>query len=371
MDRIRVAPRTSWLPEWGLSAKTILAFWTFYFALATTRMFLLDQPGQIEITRRRIAVVLVAIALSALVAVGLRWTATASIRTRIFVAAVLCLPAAMMLAATSHYMFYVYSPLEAVWAGPRLPDTRGWSATKILAEGTHSSYFFFASWAAIYVALSYARQLRVADTRAAALAREAQDAQLRALRYQINPHFLFNTLNSLSSLVLAKRTETAEQMLMNLSSFFRTTLTADPTADVPLSEEIALQRLYLEIEQVRFPERLKVEIDVPERLLSRRVPVLILQPIVENSVKYGVARARSPVTIRIQAHEEAGRLHIKVADDGEPLGCGDGLDGTGVGLANVCERLSARFGAAAGCLHGPDPEGGYRVHIFMPAVSDG
>ena len=158
----------------------------------------------------------------------------------------------------------------------------------------------------------------LADQRAAVFAREAQEAQLRALRYQINPHFLFNTLNSLSSLVLTKRTETAEQMLMNLSTFFRATLSADPTADVPLEEEIKLQRLYLDIEQIRFPDRLTVEIDVPDELLDARVPVLILQPVIENAVKYGVARSRgaghrsgSP------RYEEAGRLHIKVKDNGE------------------------------------------------------
>ena len=98
------------------------------------------------------------------------------------------------------------------------------------------------------------------------LAREAQEAQLRALRYQINPHFLFNTLNSLSSLVLSRRTDAAERMMMNLSTFFRATLSADPTEDVRLGEEIKLQRLYLDIEQVRFPDRLSVEVDLPDAL---------------------------------------------------------------------------------------------------------
>ena len=150
------------------------------------------------------------------------------------------------------------------------------------------------------------------------LAREAQEAQLRALRYQINPHFLFNTLNSLSSLILSQRTDTAERMLMNLSTFFRATLSADPTADVSLDEEIRLQRLYLDIEQIRFPDRLPCRGRRARRLARRaRVPVLILQPIVENAVKYGVAKSRKPVTVRISAYEEAGRLHIKVKDDGE------------------------------------------------------
>ena len=106
---------------------------------------------------------------------------------------------------------------------------------------------------------------------------------------------------------------------------------------------------------------------MPDTLLGARVPVLILQPIVENAVKYGVAKSRKPVTVRISAYEEAGRLHIKVRDDGEAAPADlDGGAGTGVGLKNVCDRLTARYGARAGCLSGADPDGGYTVHIFMP-----
>jgi LytS/YehU family sensor histidine kinase len=195
------------------------------------------------------------------------------------------------------------------------------------------------------------------------------------LRYQINPHFLFNTLNSLSSLILSQRTDVAERMLMNLSTFFRATLSADPTADVSLEEEIKLQRLYLDIEQIRFPDRLTIEVDVPGNLLAARVPVLILQPIVENAVKYGVAKSRKPVTVRINAYEEAGRLHIKVKDDGEWSGSAAAEeangDSIGVGLRNVCDRLIARYGARAGCIHGTDPEGGYTVHLYLPATYNG
>jgi LytS/YehU family sensor histidine kinase len=221
--------------------------------------------------------------------------------------------------------------------------------------------------------MSYAKQLRLADRHSAMLAREAQEAQLRALRYQINPHFLFNTLNSLSSLILSKKTETAERMLMNLSTFFRATLSADPTADVSLDEEIRLQRLYLDIEQIRFPDRLHVEVDVPDALFGLRVPILILQPIVENAVKYGVAKSRKPVTVRISAYEEAGRLHIKVKDNGETVEPAEDAEGgsTGVGLRNVCDRLNTRYGARAGCLAGPDPDGGYTVHLYLPVIRGG
>ena len=109
-----------------------------------------------------------------------------------------------------------------------------------------------------------------AQRRAAEAESAAQAAQVRALRYQVNPHFLFNTLNSLSSLVMTGRTDRAETMLLALSTFFRSSLSLDPTADVTLAEEIDLQRLYLDIEKVRFPERLKVEIDVPRRARERR-----------------------------------------------------------------------------------------------------
>ena len=209
--------------------------------------------------------------------------------------------------------------------------------------------------------------------RRACLAREAQEAQLRALRYQINPHFLFNTLNSLSSLILSKRTDTAEGMLMNLSTFFRATLSADPTADVPLEEEIKLQRLYLDIEQIRFPERLSIEVDVPDALRGARVPILILQPVVENAVKYGVAKSTKPVTVRIQAYEEAGRLHLKVRDNGDFAPDADAEEsesGTGVGLRNVGDRLVARYGPRAGVIAGADPDGGYTVHLYMPVVPE-
>ena len=110
------------------------------------------------------------------------------------------------------------------------------------------------------------------------------------------------------------------------------------------------------------------EADV-DALMSARVPVLILQPVVENAVKYGVAKSRKPVTVRISAQEEAGRLHIRVKDDGEAADP-DAEGGTGVGLRNVCDRLTARYGARAGCLSGPDPDGGFTVHMFMPVVRE-
>jgi LytS/YehU family sensor histidine kinase len=193
---------------------------------------------------------------------------------------------------------------------------------------------------------------------------EAQSAQLRALRYQVNPHFLFNTLNSLSALILHQRSDEAERMVMNLANFFRSSLTADPTEDVPLAEEIRMQRLYLEIEQTRFPDRLKVTVELPRELEAAPVPGLILQPLVENAIKHGVARSLAPVTIAIRARTAAGRLILVVEDDAKP-----GTEpehGCGLGLRNVRERLAARFDGEAACSYGPKPGGGYAVHLLLP-----
>ncbi len=185
----------------------------------------------------------------------------------------------------------------------------------------------------------------------------------------MNPHFLFNTLNSLSSLVMSSRPAEAESMILNLSTFLRSSLSLDPSADVTLAEEIALQRLYLDIERVRFPKRLKVEIDVPPDLESARLPALILQPVVENAIKYGVSPTRETVVLQISAREAGpGRFTVEVSNSGK-LSKSRGtsrLLGTGLGLGNVCERLRARFGNAAQCAFGELPDGGYRVILTLP-----
>jgi len=361
------------LPNLGIALRSILAFWSLYIGLISLRALVLQYPDFWEMMARRAVVTLVGMLLTFLIYLALKPVRNSSINVKSLVAGLLCLPASILFSAFNYFVFYVYAPLDA--AKRDSGDDMGWSplemAIRSIFETSLSWYFLFAAWAAFYVALSYARQLRAADRRAGVLAREAQEAQLRALRYQINPHFLFNTLNSLSSLILAQKTDVAEQMLMNLSTFFRATLSADPTADVPLAEEIKLQRLYLDIEQIRFPQRLSVEIDVPDNLLADRVPILILQPIIENAVKYGVAKSKKPVTIRVSAYEEAGRLHLKVKDDGDaPLLEVDDA-GTGVGIRNVCERLNARYGTRAGCLAGPDPDGGFTVHLYMPVIRNG
>jgi two-component system LytT family sensor kinase len=158
-------------------------------------------------------------------------------------------------------------------------------------------------------------------------------------------------------------------MILKLSNFFRSSLSLDPAADVTLAEEIALQRLYLDIEKVRFPRRLKVEFDVPQELESARLPALILQPLVENAIKHAVSPTRDTVTLRIAAREAGpGRFTIEVSNyGGRPKPGENGApDGTGVGIGNVCQRLAARFGSLAKCEYGPTGDGGYRVVVTLP-----
>jgi hypothetical protein len=240
---------------------------------------------------------------------------------------------------------------------------------KQLTDVALGRYFLLIAWAALYVALGNAEVARASERREGEYKRAAKAAELRSLRYQVNPHFLFNTLNSLSALVMVGRSEQAEKMIQTISSFYRHSLAGDPTADVPLADEIALQRHYLEIEAVRFPERLVCEFDVPPALENSCVPGMILQPLVENSIKYGVSASTRPVTIRIAAEEAGGMLVLTVADDGP--GKGGQLGGTGIGLENVRSRLAARFGKDARVESGPLPAGGYATVLTIPIIRAG
>ncbi|MEZ5695701.1 MAG: histidine kinase [Sphingomonadaceae bacterium] len=229
-----------------------------------------------------------------------------------------------------------------------------------------SRYFVLLAWAALYLALLAGAQARLAERRAGAFRQAAKAAELRSLRYQVNPHFLFNTLNSLSALVMTGKGDRAEEMIQNISNFYRHSLADEPTSDVALAEEFDLQRHYLEIEAVRFPDRLKPVFDLPEALALARVPGMILQPLVENSVKYGVAPTRHPVSVTISAREEYGRLVITVCDNG-PGASAKASNGFGIGLANVRDRIEARFGQEATINSGPTAQG-YCTELRLPMV---
>lgn len=194
---------------------------------------------------------------------------------------------------------------------------------------------------------------------------EAVKAQLSALRFQINPHFLFNTLNAINSLIVTQRTAQAERMLTRLADFLRATL-AEPTSGLsPLEHELSVIEAYLEVEAVRFPDRLRVAYDCPPDLGDALVPDFILQPLVENAIKHAVAPAERPVTVTLAARAEARLLEITVSDDGDLAPGRPAALGLGVGLANVRDRLALLFGEHAALTVTHD-ENGYRAALRLP-----
>jgi two-component system LytT family sensor kinase len=352
-----------------VAIKSIFAFWAFYFVLNTAHMAINAASDQFDMMLRRCGVTLTGIGLSFIMYLILRRLENRSMRFMVTTAFLISAPLSLAYALTNYTAFYLVVPTASMMQERAEMHAKHESLISVISDSTISWYFFIAAWGVLYVALSYAARVGQAERAAAAYRSQAQAAQLRALRYQINPHFLFNTLNSLSTLVLRHRIQAAERMITSLATFFRASLASDPEADVALCDEIDMQRLYLDIERIRFPERLSVVIDVPGDLGNARVPGLILQPLVENAVKHGVARSCKPVTIAIRARADGGAIHLSVEDDADPDGAQ--ARGEGVGLGNVRDRLVARFDGAASVSHGPRDVGGFRVDLKIPLLRDG
>lgn len=348
---------------------SIVGFWALYFVLNTARMAIAAEPNQLGMLPRRGAVVLVGIVLTLIMYAILHRFEGKSMRFLLTTAALVSIPESVAYAAFNFVAFYLVYPSDSELREIAQAKTmHGSGPIPIITESAVSWYFFIVAWGVLYVALSYAAKVGHAERQAAAYKSEAQAAQLRALRYQINPHFLFNTLNSLSTLVLRQRTAEAERMIMHLATFFRTSLKCDPFAQVPLFDEIQMQRLYLDIEQVRFPGRLSVVVDVPAGLEDAQVPSLILQPLVENVIKHGVARTCDPVLIAIRANKIGDLLHLSVEDDANGAIVSGIQDG--IGLSNVRERLAAAYDGMASCTYGPRESGGFRVELQIPLQFD-
>ncbi len=385
--------------DWRLAVKSILGFWLVYAATVVARALLGEDPW--TVLHNKVPTIVAGTLLTFVLYAVLNWfTRGTSMYRKAIIAATLSALAAIAQAAIIIQLEPYFKPSKEefrvqtregfvvveqgyqirieraasdplVVTMPRMAEMDREKKIRWIADSSVTWFFFFAAWSAFYLASLAQAQALGAQRRAAQAEAAARAAQVRALRYQVNPHFLFNTLNSLSSLVMTGRSEQAEDMLLKLSTFFRTSLSVDPSADVTLAEEIELQRLYLDIEKVRFPSRLRVEIDIPPEVETARLPALVLQPLVENAIKYGVSPTREKVTLRIEARALGdGRMEIIVTNSGHantaPAKDRDRIESTGVGLANVCQRLSARFGTHAKCEFGPLNNGGYQVHIIMP-----
>jgi two-component system LytT family sensor kinase len=237
------------------------------------------------------------------------------------------------------------------------------SAIIYLADVVHW-FWIYAAELGIVFAFDYSREVAERERRIATLDRAAHQAQLRALRYQLNPHFIFNTLNSIAALVGRKDSEPAERMIEDLSDFLRATLEIDPNADVPLSQELELQSRYLGIETRRFPSRLKVEMRIEPDVTRALVPSLITQPLTENVIRHAVAISHETITLSVTARRVGDELEIRVVNTavlGAPR-----ANGTGVGLVNVAERLLARYGSRHSFTAQAEADGRFAAAILLP-----
>lgn len=209
-----------------------------------------------------------------------------------------------------------------------------------------------------------AQQLVEQQSRLAAAESLAQKAILSALRAQVNPHFLFNALNAIASLIASGRNTEAEEALLRLSEFFRASLSAERQQTVTVADELEMLDAYLEMEQLRFPDRLDVSINMEEESSGALIPSFLLQPLVENAIKYAVAPAKEPVHVEVNARVEGDTLILRVEDDGKIEPSEDSA-GEGVGLSNVSNRIEVLYGKNAN-MTVVKGEPGFRVTIRLP-----
>lgn len=249
--------------------------------------------------------------------------------------------------------FYQYHPEN--WLDPYL-----------LVWGSIDHLWVLLTWSALLVGVTVAFEVRRRDQQLAAMREVTQQAQLRALRAQTNPHFLFNAFNTLAGLIALDRREESERIVLNLSRFLRHTLGRTPSRLVSLAEEIDVLRRYLEIETARFGDRLSIRYDIPSGCERALVPGLILLPLAENSIKYALAIAEDGIRIHVGARREGAALVLWLEDEGSgPADASAVGHGLGIGLSNVRQQLAALYGNEATLAAGPT-ERGWHNRLDIP-----
>ncbi len=342
-----------------------ISLWALTWLLTTVRVVVgMDTPLKqiIEMGLRRAAVSAASVLFCILIQKALRRTRGWSLARRIAFAAVLAIAGGIYWSILNFYAFYSFAPMK--------PWNRSFGETVIASvPGFSVLIWSFIAWCAFVFAMDYDEQAREQSLRLVQAQALAAESQNQMLRYQINPHFLFNTLNALSSLILQKDFVRAERMVLSLSTFLRASLEKAPGDKITLAEELEAQRQYLSIEQERFGERLKLLETLPSSLRGALVPGLILQPLIENAVKYGVARTTQPVSIEIIAEARGDKLIVTVRDDAVPGVTPSGAEAPvtlGVGLTNVRRRLAVLYEEAGVLTCGPRLGGGFAATIELP-----
>jgi LytS/YehU family sensor histidine kinase len=233
------------------------------------------------------------------------------------------------------------------------------------SNGIVSFLVLYTAILAVNYGLDSRARLANQQAETARLNEQLSKTQLDALRSQIEPHFLFNSLNGVAGLVREGRNDDAVSMIAELSDFLRRVLEDSKRQRVPLREEIEFAQRYLDIQKVRFAERLKFTVDVPEELYRAQVPSLILQPMVENAIKHGIAKRAQGGAVRIAASRRNGMLTISVYNDGPSLPV-ESESRPGIGMSNVRTRLQGLYGDAFELSLENQPPGGVQVSVSVP-----
>lgn len=348
-------------PEVTISRRTLTQihlfsalFWLGMFVMDTTQMALTRDPQDWRTGSWNAAQNLFGLVLCLPLGWVIRRTLNRSVKLRLLAIGAACVPAAAIYAVAGHVIWIHILGTAA---------SKRFSTVISIAIQSHYYLVFFMLWSAFCAAILYSAQVQERERSLLQARALAHEAELKMLRYQINPHFLFNTLNAVSALIVTGQTLAAEAMVGKLARFFRTALSRESSAKVTLTEDVRVQLEYLSIELLRFPDRLSWSVHIEPALTQALVPHLILQPLFENAIKHGVARSKGPVEIRLSAIRDGNSLMITMdnearRDSGEPRG-------EHVGLLNVERRLAAFYGSQAS-MHVTHTEDRFSVSLRLP-----
>ena len=343
--------------------RNALALFTAGLWVATCVILTLQYWGAkpthiVELQLRRVAMCLFGAGLCWGMAVLLDRARRHAITRRALIAGVLSVVACVIYAWTNHYLFYVFRP----WWGRQM-------SIWYLLDTCRVAFGSFLAWAAVYLAIASEREAAREHRDAVQTERLLAEARHRMLRYQLDPHFMFNTLNALSALILQGDGERAERMVLALSRFLRISLDQRQRDRIPLIEDVAALREYVAIEEVRFGDRLQFREALAPEVETALIPTLLFQPLVENAIKHGVARTTGAVTVAVAARREGETLVVSVEDDAQTTVAATVR--LGIGLGNLEQRLEAAYPGRNRMTFGALHPHGFRVELRLPLDSRG
>ncbi len=334
----------------------VSGFWAAEFLICCLLWVTLGV-NPIEYIPIKLIILLLSIAITMIITYIIAYIRNINLIIQVFICFVLSIIASTITSTSDYYLFNTFHPSLSI----------EYNLENFCYTLFYGLSLFF-GWSSFFVAYLYNLEIRAHERRLAASREEALAAKMQALHYQINPHFLFNTLNSVVGLIEEGAPANASRMVMSLSSFLRSTLELDPLRDLPLADELALQAEYLRIENERFSDRMKVTLRVPPELEGALVPSLILQPLVENAVKHGLGYSSGNLEIVISAFREGQSLKLLVENASmvtEEFNV-EKKAGLGIGLSNVALRIQTRFPQAGTLVAGPVSPSRFRALLTMP-----